>query len=225
MAKLVDIFLQPSNVFAQEREHPTFLLPWLLLTGLTVAFTLAYFLNVDAGWYADHMLDASRGDMTAKQIAQAKAVMPGARSMAIIGSVGSVVSFALIFAVMGLYFWLASKVTGKALGYKHGLSLATWASMPALLGTVVALVGALTMSPQTGIKSLMLTHVDPLIVSVPAGQPGHRLAQNADLLSLWTLFLSALGWRVFTRSGWAQAIAVAVIPLLVMFGILALLPG
>lgn len=225
MAKLVDIFIQPSKVFAEERERPTFLLPWLVLTALTVAFTLAYFFRVDPAWYADHMFDASRGSMHAKDIAKAKSMMPGTHTMGMIGAVGTVVSLAIMFAITGLYFWLAGKVTGKPLGFKHGLSLATWSAMPAMLGTIVALVGALTMAPQTSIESLALTHVDPLLVSIPPGQPGYRLAHSADLLLLWTLFLGALGWRVFTRSSWTQAVIVALLPLAVMFGVIALLPN
>jgi hypothetical protein len=225
MAKLVDIFLQPSKVFAEERERPTFLLPWLVLAGLTIAFTLTYFFRVDPAWYADHMFDAQRGTMAAKDMARAKSMMPGTHTMGMFGAVGGTITVALMFAVIGLYFWLAAKVTGKPLGYKHGVSLAGWSAMPAALGTLVALIGAITMSPQTGIESLMLTHVDPLLVSIPPGQHGHRLAQNADLLALWTTFLSALGWRVFTRASWAQAIVVALIPLAIVYGILALLPG
>lgn len=225
MVKLVDIFLQPSKVFAAERERPTFMVPWLVLVALTVAFTLTYFFRVDPSWYADHMFDASRGSMSAKQMAQAKAMMPGTHAMGMIGAVGTVITLALAFAVTGLYFWLASKVTGRSFGFRHGLSLAAWSAMPAALGTLVGLVGALTMSPQTGIESLMLTHVDPLLVSIPVGQPGRRLAQAVDLLSLWTLFLGALGWRVFTRASWVQAVIVALLPIAVLYGIVALLPG
>ena len=225
MSQLVDIFLQPSKVFAEERERPTFLLPWLVLVAVTIAFTVTYFLRVDPAWYADHMFDASRADMTAKEIAKAKAVMPGTKVMAAFGAIGSVISLAIMFAITGAYFWLASKVTGKGLGFRHGLSLATWAAMPAVLGTVVGLVGAITMAPQSGIESLMLTHVDPLLVSIPPGEHGRRLAQSADLLSLWTVFLGALGWRVFTRAGWGQAIVVSVLPLALMYGVIALLPG
>lgn len=225
MAKLVDIFLQPSKVFAEERERPTFLVPMLVLAALTAAFTLAYFFRVDPAWYADHMFDAQRGTMTAKEMARAKSMMPATRTMGVFGALGGTVTIALMLAIIGLYYWLAAKVTGKPLGYKHGVSLAGWSAMPTALGTLVALIGALTMSPQTGLESLMLTHVDPLLVSIPAGQPGHRLAQSADLLAVWTTFLSALGWRVFTRSSWLQAIVVSVIPLALVYGVLALLPG
>ena len=225
MAKLVDIFLQPSKVFAEERERPTFLVPFLVLAALTIAFTLAYFFRVDPAWYADHMFDAQRGSMTAKEMARAKTMMPGTHTMGVFGALGGTVTVALMLAIIGLYYWLAAKVTGKPIGYKHGVSLAGWSAMPSALGTLVALLGAVTMAPQTGIESLMLTHVDPLLVSIPPGQHGHRLAQNADLLSLWSLFLSATGWRVFTRASWVQAIVVAVIPLALVYAILALLPG
>jgi hypothetical protein len=171
------------------------------------------------------MLDAKRGEMTAKELAKMKSMMPGARTMGMFSAVGGPIGIAVMFALMGLYYWLASKVTGAALRYRHGLSLTAWSSMPAVLGSVIALVGALTMAPQTSMESLMLTHVDPLFVNLPAGAPGSRLAKAADLLSLWTLFLGALGWRVFTRSGWGQAILVAALPYVVIYGVMALLPG
>ncbi|GAB1594996.1 YIP1 family protein [Lysobacter claricitrinus] len=224
MAKLVDIFLQPSKVFAAERERPTFLVPWLVLAALTVVFTLAYFSRVDASWYLDHMFDAKRATMTAKEIAQAKSMMPGAQKMGIFGAITGPIAVALIFAVIGLYYWLASKVTGAALGYKHGVSLVAWSAMPGALGTLVGLVGAMTMSPQTAIESLMLTHVDPLMVD-STGSHWHRLAQGFDLLSLWCMFLAALGWRTFTGASWAKSLLVVVLPYLVVYAVMALIPG
>lgn len=224
MTQLVDIFLQPSKVFAAQRERPTFLVPALVLAVVTTAFTLAYFFRVDPAWYADHMFDASGAQMTAKQMAQAKSAMPSPRVMGVFGAVGGALMIALMLAIGALYYWLASKVTGRALGFRHGLSLAAWSAMPAVLGTLVALVGAATMSPQTGIESLMLTHIDPLFVQLPSDDRWNRLAQSADLLTLWTGFLSALGWRIFTRSTWTQAITVALIPVVVMYGVVSLLP-
>lgn len=224
MAKLVDIFLQPSNVFGAERERPTFVVPWLVLSALAIALTLAYFLRVDGDWFVDHMFDAKRAEMTAKQIAQAKAVMPGTRMMAIFGAISGPIMTALIFAVLGLYYWLASKVTGAALRYAHGVSLVAWSSMPGVLGTLVGIVGALSMAPQTSLESLMLTHVDPLLVDA-TGTRWHRLATSADLLSLWSIFLAALGWRTFTRGSWLQGVVVAVLPYLVIYGVMALIPG
>ena len=224
MTQLVDIFLQPSKVFAAQRERPTFLVPALVLLAVTTAFTLAYFFRVDPAWYADHMFDASGAQMSAKQMAQAKASMPSPKVMGVFGALGGAVTIALFLVLGGLYYWLAAKITGAAVGFRRGLSLSAWSAMPAVLGTLVALVGALTMQPQTGLESLMLTHVDPLLVQLPADARWNRLAQGADLLTLWTTFLSALGWRIFTRSAWTQAVVVALIPVALVYGITALLP-
>lgn len=224
MAKLVDIFLQPSKVFAEERERPTFLVPWLLLAIAAAALALLYFNRVDGSWYLDHMLDAKRATMTAKEMATAKSMMPSTHTMAIIGAVTAPITVALIFALMGLYYWLAGKVTNAGIGYKHGVSLVAWSAMPGLLGTIVGLVGVMTMSPQTSLESLMLTHVDPLLVDT-TGSRFHRLAQSLDLLSLWSIFLAALGWRTFTRASWAKSLVVVVLPYLVAYAVMALIPG
>ena len=87
MATLVDIFLQPSKVFEQQRERPTFLVPALVLIAVVVALTLVYFSRVDTSWYTDHMLEASGKQMTGKELAQAKASMPGGQTLSVIGAI------------------------------------------------------------------------------------------------------------------------------------------
>lgn len=224
MSQLVDIFLQPARVFDAQRERPTFLLPLLVVAVLTAVFTLAYFLRVDPDWYSAHMLDAAGGELSAKEMAQMKSAMPGARAMGWIGAVTSTIAVVLATAITALYVWIAAKVTGQPLTYRHGLSLASWANMPLVLGLLVALAGALTMSPQTAFESLMLTNVDPLLVDLPADHRWNRLAQGFNLLTLWAVWLFALGWRIWTRSSWLQALAVALLPTVVIFGVIALLP-
>jgi hypothetical protein len=224
MGTLVDIFLQPGKAFAEQRERPTFIVPLLLLAGLAAAFTLAYFLRVDPAWYTDHMFDASGAEMTARQMEQAKASMPAAQMMGWIGAISSVIAIVVVTLLTALYVLVASKVTGQALSYRHGLSLSAWSSMPMLLGMIVGLVGALTMSPQTSIESLALLNVDPLLVDLPADHRWNRLAQSFSLLTFWSLFLMALGWRTWTRSSWLQAIIIALLPTLLVYGVIAMLP-
>ena len=86
----------------------------------------------------------------------------------------------------------------------------------------VALVGVLTMTPQTPLESLMLAHVDPLLVELPLDHEWSGLAKGFSLLTFWTWFLLALGWRTWTRAGWVQAAIVAILPSAVVFGIMAL---
>jgi hypothetical protein len=221
VSKLLDIFLQPSTVFAAERERPTFLVPLAVLVVLTVTFTLAYYLRVDPEWYTGYAIDQMGREMTATEEAQMRGAMPGARAMGMIGAVGGAVAIAVMLALTALYVWIAAKVTGRTLGFRHGMSLASWSSMPLALGLLVGLVGALTMSPQTPVESLMLTNVDPLLVDLPNDHRWNRIAQSFNLLTFWTLFLFALGWKLWTRSSWLQAAVVALLPTLVVFGVMA----
>lgn len=221
VAKLLDIFLQPSAVFAAERERPTFLLPLAVLVAITVAFTLAYFLRVDPDWYGTQMLDAMGREMSEAEAAKVRAGMPGTSTVGVFGAIGGAIAVALMLVITALYVWIASKLTGRTLGFRHGMSLAAWSSMPIVLGSIVALVGALTMSPQTPIESLMLTNVDPLLVDLPADHRWNRVAQGFNLLSFWSLYLFALGWKLWTRSSWLQAAVVALLPTLVVFGVMA----
>lgn len=224
MAQLFDIFLQPGAVFARQRERPTFFVPWLIVAALTAAFTLAYFMRVDPAWHLDAMFAASNSDMTSAEIAQAKAVMPGAETMGWIGAVTASLALAVVTLLTALYVLVAAKLTGHTLSYRHGLSLSAWSSMPVALGLVVALVGALMMSPQTSIESLMLTNVDPLLVELPADHRWKKLATGFSLLTPWAVGLMALGWRMWTRSSWLQAVVVALIPTVLVYGVIALLP-
>lgn len=216
MAHLIDIFLQPSKVFADLKERPTFLVPVLLLALATAAMTLGYFMQVDGQWFTDQQIAQSGRELTAKEAEQMRTMMPAASVMGVIGAISSVIVIALMTAVLGLYYMLAAKVTGQAVSFRHGISLSAWSSMPALLGVVVALVGVMTMTPQTPIESLMLTNVDPLLVQLPADHKWNAIAQNASLLTPWSIFLVALGWRTWTRSSWTQALIVALLPTLVI---------
>jgi hypothetical protein len=68
----------------------------------------------------------------------------------------------------------------------------------------------------------MLTNVDPLLVQLPPDSRWVGLARGFSLLSLWTWFLLALGWRTFSRgASWLQSIIVALVPSVIIYGIIA----
>ncbi|MGL6290465.1 MAG: YIP1 family protein [Silanimonas sp.] len=217
--QLVDIFLDPAKVFAAEKEKPTFLVPTAVFIVLSAAMILAYHLRVDPAWFADFQLSVAGAEMTDAEKAQAKQFMPGARMAGYIGAAFTAVVIPIMFAISALYYFLAGKIAGAGLSFKHGLSLASWSALPIALTTIVAIVGALTMAPQTAQYSLMLTHVDPLLVQLPIDHALSSLAKSFNLLSFWAIGLAALGWKVFTRSGWGAAIFVAALPSVLIYGI------
>jgi len=225
MSHLINIFLEPAKVFTALKEKPTFWAPFLLVAGLTVVSTLAYFMTVDPAWFAEHQVAqmlAQNPEMTKEQIAQAQAFMPGARVSGYIGAPVAALFLGIVFAIYGLYYLLAGKVTGNAVSYKHGLALAAWASVPMTLASLVVIGGVLTSSNQTPFESLQLLNIDPLLVQLPAGHDWSTLAKSFSLLNFWTWFLAALGWKTWFRTGWTQAVVVALLPSLVIYGVMVL---
>jgi hypothetical protein len=218
----LDIFLQPGPVFVAQKDKPTFILPFALIAVTTIALMMSYFFSVDPDWYMDYMLSASGTEMSAVEMEQAAKMMPGARTMAYISAATATIGIGLGMLLYAVYFFVAGKLTGHALGFKSGLSLATWSSMPTVIGTLVALVGVFLMTPQTSLESLMLLNVDPLLVELPRDHRWSALAKGFSLLAFWTIFLGALGWKIWGRTSWLQAIVVAVLPSLVICGGMAL---
>ena len=222
MSHLVDIFLQPSKVFADLKEKPTFWLPLLLVALASGVMTLMYYMTVDPDWFVNDMVLASGADLGAAELEQMRKSMPGARTMGFIGAPTTAIIMVIISMLWALYFMLAGKIAGAAISFRHGLSLTCWANMPGLLGVIVAIVGVLTMEPQTRFESLMLTNLDPLLVQLPADSRWSTLAKGFSLLTIWTWFLMALGWRTWTRSGWLQGVIVATLPVVVVYGAMAM---
>ena len=218
MSHLIDIFLQPGKVFADLKERPTFVLPFLVMVVPTVAFVLAYFANVDGEWYKDYMLGAAGAEMTAKELEQARKMMPGGSVMMWISAGGALIGGAFMTALYAVYFLIAGKLTGQPVGFRRGLSLATWPNVPMILASVVGLIGVSTMTPQTPIESLSLLNLDPLFFELPRDHAWSGVAKSFSLLTFWTVFLTALGWKTWGRTGWGQAIAVAAVPPLLIYG-------
>ena len=222
MSQLIDMFIEPVKAWQAQKERPTFLLPAVLVAIAATLPAVLYFLHVDPEWFTNFQLQAMATEMSASEIEQAKAFLPGARMTALITGVTSVAFIAIVIAVMALYYLLAGKVAGHAVSYRHGLSLASWPSVPMLLSAVVVLFGIYTSSPQTPFQSLQLLNVDPLFVDLPLDHPWSTLAKSFSLLNLWVWFLAALGWKTWFRTGWGQALFVVMLPSVVIFGVMAL---
>ena len=220
--QLIDIFLDPAKVWAQLKERPTFLVPALIVAGATSLAAMLYFFHVDPVWLENYQLQAVGQEMSKAELAQMQKFMPGARTLAWITGATTLFFFAFIYAVTAVYYLLAGKVAGHAVSFRHGLALVAWSSMPMVLAAIVSIVGTYTSSPQTSYESLQMLSFDPLVVQLPMDHDWSRLAKSFSLLNFWAWFLAALGWKTWFRTGWGQAVFVAVLPSLVIYGIMAL---
>lgn len=213
MKDLVDIFLQPGPVLLKQYEKPNGWLPVLLLAVAAAAFAYLYFSKVDGEWFMRAALDRQGRELTREQI-DAQSAVGGGSAMLIWPSTILALAFTAVFQmILGLYYMLAGKLAGLAVGFKQGLGLAGWSAMPTLIGTLLGIYGTFGMSPQTYIDALSLTTLDPMLVQLPPESPWKTLATSSSFLTLWTIGLAALGWRLWSRGGgWVGAILVAALP-------------
>lgn len=225
MSLLTAIFIEPGKAFEQLKDKPSWLLPALLLALSTAVFAVLYFLRVDPAWFASHQeaqMLAQRPEMSPQEVEAARAFMPAAGTLAYIAPAMAILAMAVVYLLMALYYLLAGKVTGNAVGFKRGLALVAWASMPMLLGVIAGLVSMYTSSNQTSFESLQVFNVDPLFVQLEPGDAWFTLARSFSLLNFWAWALAAIGWKTWFRTGWGQAIFVAVLPSLVIYGTMAI---
>lgn len=222
MSQLINIFLEPGKVFAELREKPNFLLPTLVVVLMASLSILLFHMHVDPDWFVANRDAAMAGQMSKAELAQVTAFLPGARASGYIGAGMILVMTPVMYAILGLYYLLAGKITGNPVGYVRALALVAWSAMPMILASVIALVGTYTSSPQTTFESLQMLSLDPLFVQLPMDHDWSMFAKSFSLLNFWVIFLAALGWKTWFRSGWGQAIAVAGFPWLLWFGTIAL---
>lgn len=222
MSQLIDIFVDPAKAWTELKERPTFLVPALLVALAVTIPAVLFFLRVDPQWYLDYQIQAIGKEMSAAEIEQAKAFIPGARATAWITAATSMIFMAVMYAIISLYYLLAGKVAGHTVGFVRGLSLTAWANMPMLLGGLVVLYGVFSSSPQSSFESMQMLNIDPLFVHLPMDHPWSLLARTFSLLNLWVWFLGALGWKTWFRTGWGQALFVVMLPSVVIYGVMAL---
>jgi hypothetical protein len=182
-----------------------------------------YFDRVDAAWFMERSIVASGQDVSDKELQAIRTNGPSSGMLKWTGSIGGSVGMLVSFLAFGLYYFLAGKVTGLALSYKQGLALAAWSSMPTLISAVLLLVGVFSMTPQTPLESLVLTSVDPMLMQLPLESPWKGLATSASFLVIWTIWLAALAWKLWSQANkWTGAVVVAALPTVLIYGGMAI---
>ncbi len=219
MKDLIDIFLQPGPVLQKQYERPNGWLPVLLLAVTSAVFVYLYFSKVDPEWFTRTAMERSGEELTRQQ-SEAMAAAGGGSAMLIWPStIGALVGLLVFQSILALYFLLAGKITGLAVGFKQGLALAGWSSMPGIIATLLGIYGTFGMSSQTFIDALSFTTADPMLMDLPPESPWKDLATTFSFLTFWTVGLAALGWKLWSRSsGWTTAIIIAALPYALIVG-------
>jgi hypothetical protein len=156
------------------------------------------------------------------RVAQQTASQGGLRAGISAVSIGLFIGLGLLLG--SLYYLLAGKVTGVERSFRHWLALSAWTSLPYAAAVIPAALVLLTAtSNQIGQDALQPLSLNELFFKREAGEPGFLLLTSLNVWTFITLYLAAVGVKVWSGRTWLFSILFTALPLLVIFGIWALI--
>jgi len=215
-----NILSSPSAAFAELKERPRFWWPLLLIILSVAALAGWYYSVVDIRWLMEQTLSGNDATARLTEAQRAQAIEHTSRGMMLWSSVifGSL-AVAAIKLLEALYYSLAGKVTNVERSFRHWLALASWTSMPSLLGVIAS--AALLLAADTNqidAGAMAALSLNELFFHVPMTGKGYTLLTTLTLLQPWMWWLTALGVRSWSGRSWAFSALFALLPVVVGYG-------
>ena len=138
--KVVNIYAAPREAFAAIMLAPSWLAPlsMVMLSGL--AATGYYFSGLDMAWWVDDTL--RQANIEPSELDTARDAMGGmTRGMLFgFGAISTVLFSFLLALVQAMYMSLAAAIMGSVYKFKHWMALASWTSLPYVIGAIAMVV-------------------------------------------------------------------------------------
>jgi hypothetical protein len=129
------------------------------------------------------------------------------------------VAVAAIKLLEALYYSLAGKITNVERSFRHWLALASWSSLPSLLGVVASAALLLaTDTNQIDTGALAALSLNELFFHVSLNGKGYTLLTTLTLLHPWMWWLTALSVRLWSGRSWTFSAIFALLPVVVGYG-------
>jgi hypothetical protein len=220
-ATLVSIFTEPGKAMEAVRERSMILLPLFLLVAGNAGLMFGYYQTVDFAWLQDYLLNADP-NLTGAAREQARAFMT-ANVLTGGAVIGAIVVIPVILLLTAVYYLLAAKVIGSDIGFGKWFAFATWSSVPSLLLLPAGIVQILLSSNgQLAPEALNPLSLNMLFGPLPSTSPWAALLNAINLTQLWGLVVATAGLQRWTGKSTAASALIATLPMLVIFGIWAL---
>jgi hypothetical protein len=217
---------EPRQAFTELDARPRFWWPLLVVVLSSAVLTFWFMSFVDLEWLIDQQLrqSARTASLTEEEIvalARQQASMGGL--LAGIGAVATGLFIAFMLLVGAVYYLLAGKIAGVNRSFRHWLALSAWTSLPTVLAVIPAALVLLTAtSNQVGQDSLQALSLNELFFKLEPGETGFTLLTNINLFTFVSLYLGAVGVKVWSSRSWLFSIVFSVLPLILIVGIWAL---
>jgi hypothetical protein len=214
-----NVILEPSSTFTRLKDKPNAWVPLVLLIVLTVAVSYWWVSTEDFGWLVDHMISSKANIKEEQRAAMARFMTP--TSMMWTSAGGAVLGTVVVFAVVALYYSIASRVIDAPVSYGRWFAFAVWVSVPRLLAIPLTAVQIMTSSGRLAPEDLNMVSLNYLLFHLPQSNAWASMASNVDLTSIWTIALATIGLKAWTGRSTGTCVTVAILPYLLIYGLWA----
>lgn len=213
------MFYEPKEAFESLKNDSPVWLPLLSLSLLTAAVLYWYLTTVDFGWFVERMVNADPAAKPEARAAMRGMITPGFMTVSTVG--WTLVSIPAIYALSALYFFIVSRFVGSDIRYGKWFSFVAWAGVPGLLALPLMAVQIASGHGRVALEELNMLSLNFLVFHLSLGDAWMGLVNSLNLTTIWSVALTAIGLRAWTGRSTVFCIVMALLPLVVVYGIWA----
>ena len=208
VGRLAGVFVAPTRTFERIAERPTWVLPLMLWTLVTILVSIPMTKRMDLEGMIRRQIAQTGQTVSESRVRESLARAENFRSF---GIVAAALGPAAVTVFFGGLFWLVWKLFGSDVTFAQTYGVTTHAFLPSALGGLLILPMILSrakIDPRTAgtlLRSNLGFLTDPVRHPVRAS-----ILQSFDVFSFWTLALLVIGISAATRTPRARTTGVLI---------------
>ena len=216
-ARIPGVFFSPVTTFDSIARRPTWLLPLILWTIVSVSVTTLLIPRIDFEKMMRARLERGGQQVPEERIQAAVAMQK--RLAPVLYNAIALATPTIFSLLVAAVFWGSFKSFGWDLSFLQSLGVTTHGFLPGVLGSLI-FIPVLLSKPSADPTELGDMLHSNLGFLVPRTRPAlHALLQSVDLFSIWTLILLAIGFSLASKvSRKTAAMVVVVVWILFVLG-------
>jgi hypothetical protein len=214
--RVIDTFVAPSKTFADIIRNPNFILAWLVMAVVSIAYSST--VGAKIGW--DHVQQTQQRFQPASQQQRFESLPPDQKANAV--RIGIMITkviaygypiFSLIFlAIVALVLWATfSFGLGSEINFIKSWAIVVFASLPAIIKILLAtaVLAAGKMDPDLFmIQNPIGTNAGYFMSFADTPRFLYSLGTSIDLFAIWTMVLTGMGFAIVGKVKTSTAMAV-----------------
>ena len=215
-----DIFFKPNGVFhAVGQKNNWSWIPFFIVAIMASLPAYLYFSTIDITWYQDMIINSEYADVSPAEQDQIRQGM-SRTAMTAFGLIFTTLGLLLVNAIIATYLNLVSRKDEECVhGFTDWYGFTWWTGMPVVINSLIAVVLLLfadghQISPVT-LAPLSLAFVTGIDMS----SDWFGLLQTIRLDVIWSVYLTMVGVRQWTRFTNKKSAIIAVIPFAVIVSV------